>query len=86
MARYYGQVLLPQRVEILDLTLTQHNMMLKGAYDLLLAKQSEVSAERAYVEAWRDYWIARTQLERAVGGRLPAESAVDAASNKGGNR
>jgi len=86
VARYYGQVLLPQRVEILDLTLKQHNMMLKGAYDLLLAKQSEVTAERAYVEAWRDYWIARTQLELAVGGRLPAESAVGAASNEGGNR
>lgn len=70
LARYYGQVLLPQRVQILDLTLRLHNMMLKGAYDLLLAKQGEVATERAYVEAWRDYWIARTQLERAVGGRL----------------
>ena len=86
IARYYWQVLLPQRVEILDLTLKQHNMMLKGAYDLLLAKQNEVTAERAYVEAWRDYWIARAQLERAVGGRLDAKGATGAASNEGGNR
>jgi len=84
LARYYGRVLLPQRVEILELTLEHHNMMLKGAYDLLLAKQSEVATERSYVEAWRDYWIARTQLERAVGGRLDGRVVPTAVSNQGG--
>lgn len=67
----YETVLLPQRVRILEETMLHYNMMLKGAYDLLLAKQAEVEAERGHVEAWRDYWIARTELERAVGGRLP---------------
>jgi cobalt-zinc-cadmium efflux system outer membrane protein len=86
LAQYYGRVLLPERVEILDQTLKAHNMMLKGAYDLLLAKQSEVTTERAYIEAWRDYWIARTRLERAVGGRLDAGAASPAASNEGGSR
>lgn len=70
LAQYYRETLLPQRVRILDLTQRQYNMMLKGTYDLLMAKQNEVSTERAYVEAWRDYWLARTQLERAVGGTL----------------
>ena len=70
LARYYRETLLPQRVRILDLTQRQYNMMLMGTYDLLIAKQSEVSTERAYVETWRDYWLARTQLERAVGGSL----------------
>ena len=86
LAAYYGQVLLPDRIRIVDLTLKQHNMMLKGAYDLLLAKQNEVATERAYVEAWRDYWIARTQLERAVAGRLGAQAAAPAAASEGGNR
>ncbi len=71
LATYYGQVLLPQRVRILDLTMRQYNLMFKGAYDLLLAKQAEVEAEKAYVEAWRDYWIARAHLEKALGGALP---------------
>ena len=70
LARYYRETLLPQRVRILDLTQRHYNMRLKGTYDLLIAKQSEVSTERAYVETWRDYWLARTQLERAVGGTL----------------
>ena len=71
----YETVLLPQRVKILEETTLHYNMMLKGAYDLLMAKQAEVTAERGYVDAWRDYWIARTELERAVGGRLPGTVA-----------
>ena len=62
---------LPQRQQILALTLQQYNGMLKGAYDLLTAKANEATAERSYLEAWRDYWIARADLERAIGGRLP---------------
>jgi cobalt-zinc-cadmium efflux system outer membrane protein len=63
--------LLPKRERILNLTLQQYNGMLKGPYDLLLAKESEVTTEQAYLDAWRDYWIARTELTRAVGGHLP---------------
>ncbi len=64
--------MLHQRRHIVDLTLEQYNGMLKGTYDLLMVRQNEAEANRAYVEACRDYWIARTQLERAVGGRLSA--------------
>jgi cobalt-zinc-cadmium efflux system outer membrane protein len=80
LAQYYGDVLLPQRVRILDLTLRHYNMMLKGAYDLLLAKQQEVEAEKAHIEAWRGYWIARAQLERALGGALPQPEPTQSAS------
>jgi cobalt-zinc-cadmium efflux system outer membrane protein len=57
-------------MRILQLTLLQYNGMLKGPYDLLAARQGEVATEQAYIEAWRDYWLARVELERAVGGRL----------------
>jgi cobalt-zinc-cadmium efflux system outer membrane protein len=70
LAEYY-KVLLPERMRILNLTMQQYNGMLKGPYDLLLAKQNEVATEQSYIDAWRDYWIARIELERAVGGRLP---------------
>jgi cobalt-zinc-cadmium efflux system outer membrane protein len=75
LALYYGRVLLPQRVTILDLTLRHYNAMFKGAYDLLLAKQAEVEAEKAHLDAWRGYWVARARLERALGGALPAAAA-----------
>jgi cobalt-zinc-cadmium efflux system outer membrane protein len=82
LAQYYGEVLLPQRVRILDLSLRHYNMMLEGAYDLLLAKQQEVEAEKAHIEAWRGYWIARAQLERALGGALPEPLASASAEEK----
>jgi len=81
LALYYERELLPQRARILDLTLRQYNAMFKGAYDLLLAKQSEVEAEKARLAAWRDYWIARARLEKALGGSLP-----QAATAQGENR
>ena len=74
LTTYYRDELLPGRKKILGLTLTHYNAMLKSPYDLLLAKQNEISAERGYIDALRDYWIARSDLERAVGGRLGGTS------------
>src|SRR5216684_1576258 len=74
LTSYYRDELLPGRKKILELTLTHYNAMLKSPFDLLLAKQNEISAERGYVGALRDYWIARADLERAVGGRLSRTS------------
>jgi outer membrane protein, heavy metal efflux system len=75
LAIYYRDNLLPERRRVLELTLKSYNSMLKSPYDLLLAKQNELSAEKGFIDAWRDYWIARSDLERAVGGRLGASSA-----------
>lgn len=84
LALYYGRVLLPQRARILDLTLRHYNAMFKGAYDLLQAKQAEVEAEKAYLDSWRNYWIARARLERALGGSLPAEPDLATAAGREG--
>ncbi len=77
LTSYIGKRLLPTQQKALNLTLQQYNFMLKGAYDLLLAKQNEVAAERSYIDAWRDYWIARAELERAVGGNLSGKPYLD---------
>jgi hypothetical protein len=44
--------------------------MQTGAVELLMARKNQVDTERKYIEAWRDYWISRSQLELAVGGNL----------------
>lgn len=71
-AEYYDATIVPQRRAILKETLLQYNAMQKSNYELLFAKQQELEAERGRVEAWRDYWLARVELERAVGGQLAA--------------
>jgi cobalt-zinc-cadmium efflux system outer membrane protein len=50
--------------------------MLLGVFQLLLAKQAEVEAYRQYIESVRDYWIARAELERAVGTTLKSARQV----------
>jgi cobalt-zinc-cadmium efflux system outer membrane protein len=68
---FYAHVYLPQRLRIVNETLLQYNAMQEGTFQLIAAKERELIAEREYTEAWRDYWIARAELEKAVGGKLP---------------
>jgi cobalt-zinc-cadmium efflux system outer membrane protein len=69
-AEFSSNHLLPLQAKILAETLRQYNAMQSSTYDLLLAKQNETIAVREYVRSLRDYWVARAELERAVGGRL----------------
>lgn len=69
-AQQYPKVLLPLRRQIIEQTMREYNAMLAGVYQLLQAKRDEIEAGESYVETLAEYWIARTQLERAVGGDL----------------
>jgi cobalt-zinc-cadmium efflux system outer membrane protein len=70
----YAKVVVPLRQRVVILTLEQYNAMLVGVYQLLQAKQTEVTAYGEFIEALRDYWLARVDLERATGGSLPSAS------------
>lgn len=67
-ALYYRSNLLPERLKILNQTQLQYNAMQIGATELLIARKSQLDTERDYIHSWRDYWISRSELERAVGG------------------
>ena len=45
--------------------------MLADQFQLLFVKQQEYAAYQGYLEAVRDYWLARVELGRAVGAALP---------------
>lgn len=68
--KHFEQALLPLQQTIVDETLKFYNGMLLGVYDLLLASQSQVQTGRQYIATSRDFWLAWTELERAVGGRI----------------
>jgi len=67
----YRSEIIPTREALVLLSQQQYGAMLLGVYALIQAKQSEVNAYREYIEAVRDYWIARGDVERAIGGALP---------------
>jgi cobalt-zinc-cadmium efflux system outer membrane protein len=69
-AERYQKVLLPLRERVVNQSQLEYNAMQIGLAELLLAKQSQIEAYRAYVEALRDYWDAHVDLELAIGGRV----------------
>jgi hypothetical protein len=78
-AQGYRENLVPQREEIVERTQEQVSYMLEGQFELLLVKQQEYDAYEGYLEAVRDYWLARADLAREVGTSLPstAQTAGD---------
>ncbi len=80
IAERYAKELVPRREAIVARTQEQVNFMLLGVFDLLLAKQQEFDAYQSYLESVRDYWIARSALRRAIGGRLPDDDAIPTAT------
>lgn len=72
----HRDVLIPQRESVVARSQEQQNFMIIGVFELIQAKRQEYDAYQSYLESIRDYWLARTDLMRAVGARLPSESMM----------
>jgi cobalt-zinc-cadmium efflux system outer membrane protein len=75
----YRSEIVPTREKLVALSQQQYDAMLLGVYQLVQAKQNEVNAYRGYIETVRDYWMARADLDRAIGGSalsVPAANPV----------
>lgn len=79
---YYRDVIVPRRARIVELTKLEHNAMLVGVFQLLQAKQNEMQARRDFIEAQREYWSARTDLDRALQG-VASETSFTPATDQG---
>ncbi|CEF49167.1 unnamed protein product [uncultured bacterium] len=77
IARFYQDELLPGQREILNESLLNYNAMEIGNFELFTTKAEEARTERDYIDAVRDYWVTRTELERAVGGNLNPRQPAD---------
>jgi cobalt-zinc-cadmium efflux system outer membrane protein len=72
LIEHYKAVIMPLRKRIVSLTMQKYNYMLSGTFELLTVKQQEFEDHQKYIEAVRDYWIIRAELQRTLGGRLPS--------------
>jgi cobalt-zinc-cadmium efflux system outer membrane protein len=70
-ALYYRDILLPLRERIVNEAQLQYNAMQIGIFQLLREREQQIEAGVAYVEALREYWLARADLEQISSGRLP---------------
>jgi len=66
----------PLRAKVVDLAQGRYNSMTMGAVDLLTAKQEQLASQMEQLDAQRDYWTIRVELERTLGGRLPAPATT----------
>lgn len=67
----YRQRLIPARETVVEQLQLEQNYMLIDVFELLRAKQDSSRAYGAYIDALRDWWLARAELARALGRRLP---------------
>lgn len=70
-AQYFKDVLLPMRERIVNDTQLQFNAMNTSVFQLLIARRDQIEAGRAYIDALREYWLAKADLEQLLAGRIP---------------
>jgi|SRR5262245_43598844 len=70
-ANYYRDILLPLHERIVNEAQLQYNAMQLGPFQLLRAREQQIQTGVGYVEALRDYWLTRGDIEQLLSGRLP---------------
>ncbi|HWP24620.1 MAG TPA: TolC family protein [Candidatus Binatia bacterium] len=75
-ALYYRDIMLPLQERIVNEAQLQYNAMQLSPFQLLRAKEQQIESAVAYIEALRDYWLARGDIGQLLSGRLPGSSAV----------
>lgn len=71
IAKHYRDEVAPLRKTISDEMLLRYNGMLASVFDLLADSREQAAAVQRYIDALKDYWLAETDLQQALGERLP---------------
>ena len=81
IAKHYRDEVLPLRKTISDEMTLRYNGMLASVFELLSDSRDQVGSVNSYIDALKEYWIAETDLQQAVGGRLPTIATAQAQPN-----
>lgn len=81
LAQHYRDEVIPLRKKISDETQLRYNGMLISVFELLADSREQASAVNSTIEALKDFWIAQTMLEAALGGPVAAPPAVPPKEN-----
>ena len=76
MARHYRDTIVPLRKKISDEDLLRYNGMLISVFELLADAREQVASVDGYIEALKEYWVAETDLQSALGGKLPINTST----------
>lgn len=70
----YRTALVPERETVARQSQLEQNFALIGAFEVLAARAQQFDAYQGFLEAVRDYWLARVDLMRLIGSRLPSDA------------
>jgi outer membrane protein TolC len=70
VAKHYRDEVVPVRKIISDEMLLRYNGMLASVFELLADSRDQSAAVNGYIDALKDYWLAETDLQQSLGGRL----------------
>lgn len=76
LARHYRDQVLPLRKRVADEIQLRYNGMLASVFELLADARDQSNAANGYIGALKDYWIAESNLQAALGGRLPTATTT----------
>lgn len=82
LAKHYRDEIVPLRKKISDELLLRYNGMLTSVFELLADSREQVTAVNASIDALKTFWLSETELEMALGGRLPPAVAAMAPSSE----
>jgi outer membrane protein TolC len=87
IASHYQRDVLPLRKIISDEMMLQYGAMQVDVFTLLLEAQQKLNVSAAAADAFRDFWLASTDLSTAMtgGGMNPAETPIVASPAAGGS-
>ncbi len=80
IARQYRDQIVPLRQQIAEQNLLRYNGMLIGVFELLADARVQIASVSASIEALRDFWIAKADLEMAMVGKAGAQIALAGAA------
>lgn len=84
IAKHYRDEVVPLRKRISDEMMLRYNGMLVSVFELLTDTREQVNAVNTYIESLRDYWVAETELQTSLGGKLPVQGAASATAPQNG--
>ncbi len=84
IARHYRDEVVPIRKRIADENQLRYNGMLIGVFELLADARAQISSVNGYIDALRDFWLAKADLDMAMIGK-PNMSAMSASAMASGD-
>jgi len=74
--KYLRKTLLPLRERVTHGMQLEYNAMQVGVFRLLQTRQQQINTGQRYIEALRDYWLARTQVDSVINGWISSQAAT----------